>query len=261
MPSLKAAPAGTPAERKDVKASDESSVSEEQKTQAAAVETEQETETKETKGKDPEVDESDLDALEDQKKIPYGRFKEVNESNKALKQQMDAMKRQTEAQLARAAEDAELRVRARLERERAQQAAEQELDPAERRMYSTDKKVSELEAELRAIKNQNKKATTQAAIERLERKYAKADSLAVLGWAQARGVDPDSPEMEELMEASHNKTIELAKATVREMLEHKKAKAKAAVPTREGGIRLKDGEKPKNLKEAAALTRRFFGQD
>ena len=253
MPSLKAPPVGSIPAPGDVKPSVKPSQTEEPDPKVAAAVASDPTPTKE-----PEVDESDLEVLEEGKKIPYQRFKEKVDETKSLKQQIDVMKRQTDLALSRAAEDAEIRVKARLEKEKENSQLE-ELDPTERRVQANSREVSDLRAELNQMRLNSENQEVKTGIERLERKYPEADSLAVLGWAKAQGLKPNNSEaIEELMEKSHNLNIDRAKSAVQKILEHKKAKAKAAVPTREGGIRLKDGERPKNLKEAAALTRRFY---
>ena len=258
MPSMRQPPTGSipPPVVKDVKESNPSSELEVEPQKTVEVSAEDPAPT--PASKDLEVDESDLEALEEQKKVPYQRFKEKVDETKSLKDRISVMERERDQIAQRAAEDAELRVKARLERER-ESAQLEELDPTERQIRTQSGQVDRLSRELEALRFDAESQKTQAMIERLERKYPKADSLAVLGWMKAQGRKPSTDIAEELMAESHNRTIEGAKVAVREILEHKKAKAKAAVPTREGGIRLKDSERPKSLKEAKALMDRFYG--
>ena len=261
MPSLRQPPAGggsnTSAPAQDVKHPGLPSEPE-----AEAVETQRAASSEDSRptpaSKDLEVEEADLEALEEQKKVPYQRFKEKVDETKSLKERVARMEREQSLVAQRAAEDAELRVKARLDRER-ESAQQETMDPTERHLRNQSGEVNRLSRELNDLRTQSKLAEQKASISRLEQKYPEADSLAVLGWAKAQGREATDDIMEELMAESHNRTIERAKASVQKMIQHKKDKAKAAVPTREGGIRLKDSERPKNLKEAAALTRRFYG--
>ena len=60
------------------------------------------------------IDDGDLKEFEEQKKVPYARFKEKVQEAKAFKSQLAEVARRFEEEKRRAIEDAELRVQARM---------------------------------------------------------------------------------------------------------------------------------------------------
>jgi hypothetical protein len=235
----------------DVKATDLSSESEDTEF-STETSNEDQADSKDTELTD--LDDKDLETLGDLKKIPYTRFKEVNESVKVLKRQLELKDREYQDTLRRAVEDAELRVQARLEKSK-QDSELESLDPYERDTRQLRSQIQKLEAQLSSIQGETQETKLQSQLERLEKKYPEADALAVLGWKKAQ----PHADLEELMEKSHNRELEKAETKLKRILEEKKKRAKQAIPTRESGIRLKDSERPKSIKDASALFRKLTG--
>lgn len=212
-------------------------------------------EVKASEDETPEIDEADLKTLEEEKKIPYGRFKEKVDETKDLKNQIERLRTQAEEQTRRAVEDAELRTQARL---RQKQEEAEDLDDTTREFRRTNSEISTLKTELAQLRAEAENRKLQSEIDSLVAKYPDADPIAVMGWKKVKGKNAD---LEELMAFSHNQNIERVEKRFKALIEHKRAKAKAVVPTREtqSGTRLKESEKPKSMAEAKALVKKYFG--
>lgn len=202
------------------------------------------------------IQEDDLKEIEQLKSIPYARFKEVNEKAKSLESQLKDFDKKYQDDLRRAVEDAELRVTARLEDQK-QDTELDNLDPYERSDKRLEKEMASLRSELSDIKAKNSHQRLQAELDRLEKKYPKADTLAVLGWAKSQ----PQVDIEELMEKSHSRNVDYVEKEIRAILEQKKLKAKTAIPTRESGIKIKDTDRPHTVKEANSLLRRLLNNE
>lgn len=205
-----------------------------------------------------DLDESDIAEIEG-KKIPYTRFKEVNEKAKSLEQHLKDSERKHQEDLRRAVEDAEARISQRLAKEREDSSLMEEIDPAQREIRLLKEELQTVRGKVSHLENDTAKSQLQSRIEKLETKYPEADSLAVL--AIAKHLQRTSLEdIEELMLDNHSKNVGRAERQVRSIIEQKKQRAKAAIPTREGGIRLKESDRPKTLKEAGQRLKDIFGR-
>jgi hypothetical protein len=197
------------------------------------------------------IDEADLSAFEDAKKIPYDRFKEVNEKAKALQRELEETKSRYDSDLRKEVENAELRAMARA------RASTKEED-----VYvsddSTDSgqvaqlvgKLKALESKLEQLDGKTSENVLRSQIKELERIYPDADIKAVLGWKK---VTPKA-DLEELMQISHQETNEKFEKKMRALIDNKKEKSKKALPN-SGLISLKEGEKPKSLRDAHKLVK------
>lgn len=196
------------------------------------------------------LDESDLKELEEARKVPYDRFKEVNEKAKNLHRQLEEQKSRYESDL-------------RKERETAEVLAAAKYKPKEEDVYltsetSSDRQVAELtnklkglEARFEKLNSQTSQSSLQSQIEKLEKAYPEADSMAVLGWKK---VQPDA-DLEDLMSLSHQKEISKMEKKLQSLIEKKKERSKQAVPTQSGLISLKEGEKPKSMRDAHKMVK------
>lgn len=200
-----------------------------------------------------DLDDGDLKEIEEQGKVPYARFREKVQEAKAFKNQLSEALRRFEDDKRRAVEDAEARVLARSAA--ASKTEEADLDPYEAKIRGTQDEIRQLAGQLSELRIQNEQARLQQDIARLTERYPEADPQAVLGWKKVRPAE----ELETLMEHSHTQNMERVERKLKAILEHKKAKAKSAVPTQEGAVRLKESERPKNLDDARALMRKYFG--
>src|SRR3990167_5224507 len=89
------------------------------------------------------IEESDLQVLDEAKKIPYQRFKEVNDKSKTLQKQLEEFNRQKDSDIRRAVEDAETRILTKFEREK-NYSIEDEIDPTKREIKDLRSQLSEL---------------------------------------------------------------------------------------------------------------------
>ena len=251
--AARAMPAGKAVPEKhgksDVKETAESSTADVESTEVETAST-----TDDSAEADVEVDENDLKELEDAKKVPFKRFKEVNDKAKSYQEQLAQQQARYEAELKRVEELAEIRVKARQDKERQSKELD-ELDPYDRADKILSQKVEELESRLSRMTKHSEESDLKNSINSLKSIYPEADEIAVLGWKRAQ----PGKDLEELMAMSHNRQVDRDQQSLKNLIEKKKQRAKAAIPTREGGIRLKESEKPKNLKEAHALVRRLMG--
>lgn len=210
----------------------------------------------ESKNEDLDLDEKDLEEIE-AKKVPYSRFKEVNQKAKSAEGRLKELQEKYEAELRRAEENAEIRAQARISKKQEEQSLEEIYDPAERRTVVLEKELSELKGELRSLRSESSQDKLQQTIDRLEAKYPEADTVAVLAIAKHLG-QTSRDSIEELMHENHSRNLDRANKQLRQIIEQKKQRQKTAIPTREGGIKLKESDRPKTLKEASAKLSSLF---
>lgn len=199
---------------------------------------------------DPSLDEVDLKDLEEAKKVPYDRFKEVNEKAKSYQRQLEEQKSRFEADLRKEVENAELRAAAKYKPKEEEIYLTSEVS-GDKQVASLLEKIGKLESKIEKLDSMTSQSSLQTQIERLEKAYPEADSMAVLGWKK---VQPHA-DLEELMALSHQKEIEKMEKKLRGLIEKKKEKAKTSSPTQSGLISLKEGEKPKTLREAHKMVK------
>ena len=204
--------------------------------------------------KDAPLTEDDLQLWEGQKTVPYNRFKEVNEKAKTLQEQLKELESKFSNDLRRAVEDTEFRVKAKVSQELEEKNLDQTLDPYERETRKLHDQLRLVQSKLTMMESKSEHQRLQGELDRLEKKYPKADALAVLGWAK----NSPNVDLEELMERSHTRNVDYVEKEIRSILEQKKQKARSAIPTREGGIKIKESERPKTVKEANTLLKKFM---
>lgn len=231
----------------------ESGGSEDVKTESTASEKVEPESVKESKAdSESELDEKDLDALREQKNVPYSRFKEVNEEKKTYQQQLKEMERRYQEAESRA------QIASRMQ---SQSHKEDEIDLSLLDDSIVAKENRELKNQLQSvlgrlerIESSSKESGLRSQIAEAKARFPEADELAVLGWAKT------NPQLDilELAEMSHNRTVEAAERQLNKLLEQKKERAKkASIPTMTGGLNLKGQEKPKSISEAMKLVRKF----
>lgn len=196
---------------------------------------------------DPDFTEEDLQTLSEQKKIPYNRFKEVNDQKKALQSEFQSLKERYEQVIA----EQEIRNQAKATQSSSDDVNLSDLDPYDRDARELRSQVSQLQNQLKGLQDQTVQERLQNRINKLEQKYPSADPLAVLGWAKSQ----PSTDIEELMELSHNRNVERAEQQIRTILEKKKTRAQAAVPSKRGGIRLAPEHRPTTWAEAKKMSK------
>lgn len=206
-----------------------------------------------------EVEEADLKVLETQQSVPYTRFKEVNEKAKNLQKQFEEREHEYQRLIKKTEEDAEIRVSARLAKERESEESDYEVDPTTRELNKLVAKIEGLEGELNTLRGESRQERMSKSLKELETEYPEADSLAVLGWAKTRySGEPKREQLEELMALSHERQNEKIRNRLQSLIDAKKKKKVSVLPTRESGPRFKPEEQPKTVKEAFAAYQRYI---
>lgn len=208
----------------------------------------------EEKGKEADYSEDDLKALEEKKSVPYSRFKEVNETKKALAQEKEELLARHQTDLATLAAQYEAKIQAQ---GNSNFQIEYE-DAEEKKSQALMKKMEGVEQKLAALEGRSRQSDLRIEMDRLEKKYPEMDRDAVLGWHH---VLPKA-ELEELAEKSHNDNIGRVTSRLSAILEDKKKKqTRQGIPITGTGIKLKDNERPKTLREASRMARQFFSSE
>lgn len=202
------------------------------------------------------LDDNDLENFSESRKIPYSRFKEVNEKAKNLEKQMQDMKASQDVQIQRAIEDAEIRLKARLEKE--QQSSEGEyVDPYEQSAEQLRGEIADLKGELTGLKSEYSQTKVENQLSKLLDEYPEADKLSVLGWKK---VSPDSP-LEELVAMSHEQNSERIEKGIRKLINAKKEKAKTRLPgSSTNRFKMDESEKPKTIQDATAMIKKMLSE-
>ena len=191
-----------------------------------------------------EVDEKDLEEVEEEsRKIPYSRFKEVNEKAKSLETQLQEREQRFQEDLRREIELSEMRLRQQLKREQEQAAEDEVIDPVEKELRSVRKELSQIREENRNLRAETSSKLMQDQVSRLEKIYPKRVVLAALGLKKH---DPKI-NLEEVCEEFEADAKERANQQLRAIIEKKKERAKSVIPTRESGIKLKESDRPKTM--------------
>jgi len=204
-----------------------------------------------------ELEETDLEEFsKDDKKIPYSRFKEVNEKSKALEEELQSWKSRYQSDLQRELETAELRIMNRIKRE--QEAAEYDsvLDPSEREIRSLKDEINRLRGDLGGVTTQLNETQLETKLRALKVEYPEADDLAVLGWMK---VNPKA-DLGDLMRESHTRNKGRVESALRNLLENKKKKAKQRIPSGPGRIEIKPDKPITSIKDAGEAAKRFFNR-
>lgn len=210
-------------------------------------------ETKVAEAKEPNVEESDLIALQEEGKIPYSRFKEKNDESKRYKTELEETNKRYQEDMRRLMVEKETLLA--VSRQAAPQSGVIDIvDPLERETKSLKNEVDELKRAIHSMKDQSNEDRLKSLVSKLENKYPDADTLAVLGWKkQQPGTD-----LEELMELSHTRNVERAEKKLKAIIEQKKQRAKSGPQLSDSGYKINENEKPKSVKEANAIIKRLF---
>lgn len=200
-----------------------------------------------------DLDDTALEAINKEKAIPYGRFKEINEQKKALEAQVKHLQSQFEVSRQRAEQDAELRAEMRLRREKEEVALADE-DPWTKIGKKADSQYQNLEMKVRELNEQLKAKELNETLKDLKNKFPHANELAALGIKKAN----PSVDLEEIMASLHQNTVEAAEGIVRGVLDQKKKKAESTVPTRSQGFKLKEEDRPKSIKDATRAAMKWL---
>lgn len=203
-----------------------------------------------------DLDDQDLSSLaESNQKIPYQRFREINEKKKELESQIANLQREFKQKLTREIENAEARAAAKYGSKKDDESI-MDLEPWEKKIHSLNETLRKLESKVDSVSHDSQRAQLDSEISRLEAKYPDADVVSVL----ARKRLTPSEQLEELMERSHRSFGEKLEKKVRDMIEAKKKKSSTAIaPLRQLGISFEGEKKPETLKDAYKAIKKYAG--
>jgi hypothetical protein len=157
---------------------------------------------------------------EDTGKIPYNRFKQVNDEKNELKEQVNALKASVDAQIAEAVRNAKL-----------DNLVNKPADEIEEFTFedNSSKEINELKAmiekqanELRGMQQETRYKELSSQIKTLKTSFPEMDEDTVLAYKQKR---PDLP-LEELAKYSHDRNRKKIEDAVTRILNEKKEAAK-----------------------------------
>jgi len=217
----------------------------------------QQAEVVESASDDDGIDDETLKLFEEQKKVPYNRFKEVNDKSKLALRELEDLKKRYQDDLRRERETAEALAMSKMGG-RSEKVEYEFVDDTKSSMpRELLDQISSLKREIATVRGESTEHRLKSDIERLNKRYPEADTLAVLGWHKSQ----PSSNLEDLMELSHTRNVERVETQLKNLLEQKKAKARlAAIPTRGVGIKLSAEDRPKTFKEARNLMSRLVKQ-
>ena len=196
-----------------------------------------------------ELEMADVQELE-QKPIPYNRFREVNSKAKELERERDHLKSQHDNEVQQLTRQYEAKLAAR---DKPEQVYEYETDET-KQIKDLSHTIQSLSQELSSLKTSQLKANRTAEIDKLSKKYEKADPLAVQGWATVMGKDVS---LEDLMAKSHEQNTKMIQKSITDLISQKKAKSKRSVPAR-AMPKLSEEERPKSFRDATRMAKQFL---
>jgi len=191
---------------------------------------------------------------EDTGKIPYNRFKQVNDEKNVLKEQIASLKATVDAQIAEAVRNAKV------------DSLVNKSDEIEEFTFedTPSKEISELKAmierqanELKGMQQETKYKELSNQIKTLKASFPEMDEDTVLAYKQKR---PDLP-IEELAKYSHDRNRKKIEDAVTRILNEKKEAAKTNKVIGKESLRAfatKEGKERKSLSETEDAVRRAF---
>lgn len=200
-----------------------------------------------------DLSEDDLKVIEEQKSVPYSRFKEVNEKMRTYKAEADEMKSQFTGALEKTIAEYEAKLKVAQSTPKDDYGIE--YDEKDKEIVGLKDELKSLKKSLHEVVDIYRGDRLDFEMERLTSQYPKADREYV---KYLKDKNPRSS-IGELMEMSHKKNLELVEGELKSLLETKKRKAsESLIPQGRGTIKLKDTERPKTLSEANKLAKRYF---
>lgn len=240
--------------------SQNSDVKETAKASSSKAETKEALQAKET-SEEVEIEEGDLKDLDEGQKVPYSRFKQVNEKAREKDRALEAYKATAMAQ--QQALVAELQALRSLKSEATANNEDQgvldlTVDPNEKVIKSLVGKIADLEGKLTNLSNKTSQESLRLKVDEAIKKFPKANRVAVMGILK---FDP-TLDVEEIAEGLHQQVMAERTEGIKELIERKKAKKKEAIlPTNETGrIVFKENERPKTVKEASEKLKAFMSK-
>lgn len=188
--------------------------------------------------------------------VPYARFKEVIDTKKTLEKKL----KETESLVEQKVNETARQYQAYYESELAKlQRQQQDIYATETPQSAPESDVLKREIEmLKSTLNDvivdREQTKIQTQINQLREVYPELDDEHVLA---IKKLNP-SMDLQEIAEHSHNKFSNLVKTRFNKMIEKKKEDAKKTVLVSDGKLVLKPEEKPKTLKDAKKMYLKFM---
>jgi len=207
---------------------------------------------------DVDYDENDLKGIEEEQKVPYKRFKEVNDSAKGYRSEIEKLS----ARLSDEANE-KIRLQAELARRPSQSVSDEDdltLDDFGSNDQAVLKKLAHLENKYDNLSTKYEKQTLRGSIDRLASEYPDASRISVLGIANSQGVSSEEG-LRELFEMQQNAINDAVEKKLRGILDSKKAaRQKNVRPVRRSHFSIKEEDRPSTFKEASSFARKLFGE-
>lgn len=206
---------------------------------------------------DLDFDESDLNSVQEQQKVPYKRFREVNETAKSLRSEIDKL-------TARLSDEAAEKIRLQAELARKGSSSNDyetdlDVDDFSGQDQKLLEKIAYLENTVSNLSTKYEKQTLKGSIDRLAAEYPDANRISVLGIATSQGVNSEEG-LRELFEMQQNAINEAVEKKIRGILESKKAAQQRNVrPVRRNSFALKEEDRPKSFRAARELAKKLYG--
>lgn len=149
---------------------------------------------------DPDLDEDDLKEFETTKKVPYDRFKEVNDRMRTLERDLKEAKKDADSSLRKVISEYEVKLEALQGRRKDDDyVIDYDDDPKDKVIKELTGKLTSLEKTINSEIGMSRKERVRRELDSLQENYPEADQDAVLGWFK---VYPEKS-LKELMEKSH----------------------------------------------------------
>lgn len=197
------------------------------------------------------IDEADIQELEETQKVPYSRFKEKVDESKRLKEELDLLHGKHQDEIQRLIQERE----ALKHVPKYDESEILDVDEETTAVRQLKKMVEEQARQIENLNSRSKETDLATQLASLKKTYPDLDELEVLGWKKTKPKE----DLATLAELSHNKLNKRVSNKIQTMLEQKKAKAKNAVPLKTIVEKMKPSERPKTVKEANSLLKRFLG--
>lgn len=200
-----------------------------------------------------QLEEADLKDVKEGQKVPYKRFKEKLDEAKQFKSELEKAHEKYQDEIRRLT----------LEKEALKNLQTPNdsyvldiPDESDKKVKTLEHQVGELSRTVERLISKTSEQDLRGQLQQLKTLYPDMDETEVLGWKKAK---PDES-LHELAELSHVRINERAEKKLAQILEAKKKKAKDVVPLKDFGIKLNPNEKPKSVKEANSILKRFLRQ-
>src|SRR3990167_2641814 len=200
-----------------------------------------------------ELDESDLEKVSTHK-VPYKRFKEVNDELKRYRKELEAQKTQMDKEMRLLLAEEKLKLQEAYAGRYRTEEIETEYDPVKLELQALRKSQTDLAEELDRVRGEKRRVDLDKEIESARELYPYADDYAILGIKKSR------PEMsiKDIAELLHNNVNSKIEAKYKELISKKKKNIEKTLTDDSAKVAPKDPQKPKTFKDAKAAAMAFL---